>query len=124
MITDNLPEPNIPLLRKAVEWAEAEAAKTDGTGLWNQAWYAEQRECGTAYCIAGFAIMAGLSGAKLVDGYELEVDGNDCVSWFDTGRAALGLTENEAYALFNANNSIAEVREVAEQIAARAGERL
>jgi hypothetical protein len=122
-----LPEPNIPLLRKAVEWAEAEAAKTDGTCLWDQGAWAQETDCGTAYCIAGFAAVNSIPNAHEVpDGFgyvDLYVDGEEAF-WFDTGGRALGLTLFEAEKLFHAQNTIADVRRIAEGIAARAGERL
>ena len=114
---------NIPLLRKAVEWAEAEAAKPTG-GLWiQQLWYtrpgaggyeAELRErngltpkCGTSYCIAG---------------YVCDVEGIDALGyWPQRAAEALGLSESACAPLFNANNTITDVRLVAERLA---GERL
>lgn len=58
---------NIPMLRKAVEWAEAqqlEAQLNDMLGViseWNQGvWIArddETNECGTSYCIAGYIVI-------------------------------------------------------------------
>lgn len=123
-IEDNLPTPNIPLLRKAVEWAESEAAKTDGTCLWNQAEYVIDRgECGTAYCIAGFAVVNGVASAEVDAWGLLEVDGRPR-HWHTAGREVLGLSDDEADDLFADSNSITDVREVAEQIAGRAGERL
>lgn len=114
---------NIPLLRKAVEWAEAEAAKPTG-GLWiQQLWYtrpdatgyeADLRErngltpeCGTSYCIAGFVC---------------DVEGIDALGYWDVSAAkALGLSVSQCVPLFHASNTIADVRRIAEDIA---GERL
>jgi hypothetical protein len=129
----NAPQPNLPLLRKAVEWAEAEAAKTDGTCMWNQHdWAAtsvDEPECGTSFCIAGYAVVAGIPAATLGPPddtwgvHPLLVDGQEA-RWGDEGQRVLGLTDDERYALFDDYNTIERVREVAEQIAARAGERL
>jgi phage gp46-like protein len=124
-----LPTPNIPLLRKAVEWAEAEAAKTDGTCMWNQVYWAQATECGTVFCIAGYTVTAALPNAVLArsrhfdSDYDLRIDGERAY-WGDTAQALLGLTVDERYALFDGINDIERVREVAEQIAARAGEKL
>jgi hypothetical protein len=123
-------EVNVPLLRKAIEWAEAEHARVDGQ--WYQATWRRESECGTSYCIGGYA--AQVSGAVwsafpafLVaepeddpewvtpDGY-IEVD--------NRARRLLGLTFNEADDLFNAGNTIVDVRKAAERIAVREGERL
>lgn len=127
MNTD-LPTPNIPLLRKAVEWAEAEAAKTDGTCQWNQGNYAWKTTCGTAYCIAGYVVAI----SDLPDATQ-EVMSSGCVRlwingeltcWADAADELLGLTDEEGDALYWGTNTVAEVRAAAEQIAARAGERL
>ncbi len=128
MITDNLPEPNIPLLRKAVEWAEAEAAKTDGTGQWDQHFWAYRRtDCQTSYCIAGFVAMAAQPGATAVESdsgdLDLVIDG-EVESWADTAQSLLAITRAERLDLFDGINTIADVRRAAEDIAARAGERL
>jgi hypothetical protein len=75
-------EVNIPILRKAVEWAEAEAAKPYELCAWDQenwvipgtaedakAWgynepfvesIGKSAECGTCYCIAGFVLASTL----------------------------------------------------------------
>lgn len=124
----DLPEPNIPLLRKAVEWAEAEAAKTDGTCLWNQGVWAASTDCGTAHCIAGYVVMAAHPGNVTVAESEygdldLYVDGEEAL-WGETAQELLGLTVHERVDLFDGANTITDVRLFAEQIAARAGERL
>lgn len=136
-IPDELPTPistdgppvDVPLLRKAVEWAEAEAARPEVDSQWWQKSYVVSglklgRTCGTAYCIAGYVV-------ALVDGPEeaerLNRDGWGMGAAWVANRASalLGLTDDEAIpSLFVSNNSITDVREVAEQIAARAGERL
>jgi hypothetical protein len=123
MITD--PTPNIPLLRKCVEWAEAEAAKPTG-GMWNQEVWASETECGTAFCIAGYACAIGVPGAKIAKQpwlsdifVELHIDG-EWASWSDTGQEILGLTDDEADDLFDSDNTVADVRRIAERIASEA----
>lgn len=124
-------EVNIPLLRKAVEWAEAEAAKPRELCEWEQgvwALSAEERAaapladmdltelpmyekapgCGTCYCIAGFVAVA--SGVETV-GYYHEVEAS----------RLLGLDPVQACDLFHADNTIEDVRRIAESLA---GERL
>ncbi len=127
---------NVPLLRKAVEWAEAEAAKPNG-GSWEQgAWfvatdegdpnvvvpdwwdadsiryrremYEKTPECGTCFCIAGYT-------AFMVDGVV------DARTVEHRAARALGIDLDDAVVLFDANNTIADVRRIAEEIA---GERL
>jgi hypothetical protein len=131
-VNTDLPTPNIPLLRKAVEWAEAEAAKTDGTCQWDQGSWMERREgaCGTSYCIAGYTVAVaghevGAVASLCPDGCcaTLTVNG-EAASWTATGASLLGLPEGDAHRLFNADNTIDVVRDIAEEIAARAGERL
>jgi hypothetical protein len=122
------PTPNIPLLRKAVEWAEAEAAKPYELCEWNQATWAraaydlqgKSPECGTCYCVAGYvASQIGdvpKSGAAIVN---LSPGHSDTVP--NVAKEALGLTQRQAAALFMAGNTIEDVRQIAEKIA---GERL
>ena len=124
---------NIPLLRKAVEWAESEALKPAELREWDQRqwviptsaddpnaedakWHAEVTaelrrekapECGTCYCIAGFvASQVGPVKASTAAAIASE---------------RLGLTADASYKLFAATNSIEDVRRIAEEIA---GERL
>ena len=130
------PTVNVPLLRKAVEWAEAEAAKPIELSEWEQGAYVADKEsqdiwrrqyaskgeappvdewhgrlalkapeCGTCYCIAGYvAQMQGdLSNTSVL------------------AATTLGLTEDQADDLFHDDNTIEDVRRIAESIA---GERL
>lgn len=116
-----MPDVNIPLLRKAVEWAEAEAAKPSAECHWYQGDYVTpmvqlgRSTCGTAYCIAGYI------GQALDERYAHEWDpaGLPRVDVFAQG--ALGLRSEEANDLFGGNNTIEDVRRIAEDIA---GERL
>lgn len=118
------PTVNIPLLRKAVEWAEAEAAKPFEVREWNQFYWKlppsaaqttphlfgidsgqpKAEACGTCYCIAGYAAEVQGAAARTSD---IPV----------VARKALGLTEFQANQLFNANNTIEDVRRIAEDIA-------
>ena len=123
---------NIPLLRKAVEWAEAEAAKPPELCEWVQAWWrtapdasegswewrvrngrhrwdavARSHECGTTYCIAGYIAE--------------QVAGRVESGWSQIAQEALGIHALAASRLFDAVNTIQDVRRIAEEIA---GERL
>ena len=122
-------EVNIPLLRKAVEWAEAEAAKPWEISEWNQtAWETapenvvqidretwtpisgakKSPECGTCYCVAGFIVKSeGASSRRS--------------GWSRPAADLLGIDLNTADELFDAANSIEDIRRIAESIA---GERL
>ena len=129
---------NIPLLRKAVEWAEAEAVKPEIDRTWIQgtwitrSWTAAYdmleevsniedhqlkavaEHCGTAYCVAGYI------GQLLDERYAIvsEVDGVHVSEFVEQ---ALGLDECDAEALFAGGNSIEDIRILAERFA---GERL
>lgn len=128
-------EVNIPLLRKAVEWAEAEAAKPPelcewfqgayiypsladhaqfawdgkpyGTGV-NNTMIGRAQECGTCFCVAGKVAYDALVNrdGRRAPGIAADV---------------LGLSDEQADTLFYSDNSIADVRRIAESIA---GERL
>jgi hypothetical protein len=121
---------NIPLLRKAVEWAEAEAAKPWELCEWYQvetiaepstvrpsyidremgvsATARKSSDCGTCFCIAGYVVSV--------------CDGPDYRRGSVMAQASelLGL-KGENDILFAPSNTIEEVREFAESIA---GERL
>lgn len=122
-MTDQNQNVNVPLLRKAVEWAEAEAAKPWEECRWHQAswsanpwdvfrWHNDTLQskaagCGTCYCVAGY--VGELEG----------FDHRGSVSEF--AQDTLGLSDYDANRLFHASNTIEDVRRVAEEIA---GERL
>lgn len=146
----NALEPNVPLLRKAVEWVEAEAAKPEIDREWNQGswllkpfdrarimveevwgladvdevWELAARvapACGTAYCVAGY--VAQLTDERFVtdqhvndpDDPRADLEGD--IHCSQVAREALGLTQSQADALFDAFNSAATVRAIAEEIA-------
>lgn len=129
------PTPDIPLLRKAVEWAEAENAKPLAECRWFQELYRVKgdsiaRDCGTAYCIAGYvAEISGCQWHPELFEFLLPEDGewappSGTVGVHSRARRLLGLAHEEAHDLFESGNTIEDVRRIAEQIAARAGERL
>lgn len=109
---------NMPLLRKAVAWAEAEAAKPEEECQWWQEEYEKAgdligRTCGTCYCIAGYVLH--------INGFAT----NGCAD--EQAAALLGIDvedHNGCVGLFNAENTIADIRRIAEGIAEEAGGRL
>lgn len=125
------PTPDIPLLRKCVEWAEAEAAKpyalrewmqshyvvlSESDDSWEGSWMAHLRrakspECGTCFCIAGYADHVAGRDSEYQDVHE-------------SAQELLGLTEDEGERLFDGGNDIKDVRREAEMIAARINEKL
>jgi hypothetical protein len=125
---------NVPLLRKAVEWAEAEAARPEG-GHWLQpSWVRdlstlspaerEAREaqglhlasCGTAYCIAGW-VAQHEAGPENVSVPSVSVTAGGRTWMIDDYAAArLGLNFMDADRLFAGSNTIEDVRRIAEEI--------
>lgn len=122
-----LPEVNVGLLRKTVEWAETESARGDES-LWRQSYWCRATECGTAYCIAGRVLEQ--------EGYTFEWDEDQIMAVGVVGpdgesgtfrRSAaqlLGITGLEADMLFNAANSLDEVKLIANMILERVGDKL
>lgn len=128
-------EVNVPRLRKAVEWAEAETQKPRELREWEQAFYilpnpkdesamqrvrgtewvfevrqkfGKSQDCGTCFCIAGYVA-------------DQVAPGTDYDNCSQVAEEALGLNEYQAGCLFSASNSIGEIRRLAETFA---GEKL
>ena len=128
------PTPNIPLLRKMVEWVEEQAQLTENRE-WYQAdwivapseysWLEDEAEnwCGTACCVAGkVALMdgwkpafhsgLGLASTVTKDGEHREVR--------EVAAELLGIPDFPDYGghpLFDGNNTAADIRRIAEEIA-------
>lgn len=135
-------EPNIPLLRKAVEWVETESQKDARVREWDQTHWIFNRSpqarkmgaCGTVYCVAGY--VAHLEGLTKVRAGEEWLDPEAVRQRFDmtslslgvvmaeVAKRLLGITDEEADALFNGKNDVYRIREIADAIAERAGEQL
>lgn len=95
---------NIPLLRKVLDHVTAHPEEH------NQSMWGVRTSCGTAYCIAGHALV--MSGVQL--GWEDTADGygyatvdvtKDGEQIHDAARRVLGLDDVQAYLLFDPNNS-------------------
>lgn len=148
------PTLNVPLLRKAVEWVEHEAAKPEIDREWYQgtyvatprqharalAWWAVaddaelpevdemaarlEPHCGTAYCVAGYVAQlvderfAGKSYIFAPDDPDADDDGDLHCSAL--AARELGLSMDQAYDLFYAGNTAADVRRHAEGFAGEA----
>lgn len=127
-------EVNIPLLRKVVEWAEAEARIDQAFRAWDQQNYcgiglryltAAERaqgdvgDCGTTYCIAGKVLHdAGWTDAEIRHRHRPDIP----------AAALLGIptvddTDDDDWGdhLFAPSNTIEDVRRIAETLA---GQRL
>lgn len=119
---------NIPLLRKGVEWVEAQAALdwSEGREWYQGLWVTPRNQvpqlqddpeaCGTAYCLAGYV-------GQLVDprfktsGWVEDETTSDDVHVSQFAQEALGITDYQAMMLFSASNSAERIRQVAEKIA-------
>lgn len=122
-------ELNVPLLRKAVEWVEEQAALPEEQSAWYQGtWMVNaellERECGTAYCMAGYI-------GQLLDERYRESQTVDGVHVADFAGEALGLERPDAgelmggvgsmghafQPLFHASNDATDIRRIAERLA-------
>lgn len=105
-----VPELNIPLLRKQLEWADSENAKAKRgeQSEWDQtAW------CGTSCCIAGHTALD--LGWQHID-TTAAVKGDVVSGVRDIAKAGLGLTSCEADLLFAGDNDIDTLWSVAREI--------
>lgn len=138
------PTPNIPLLRKGVEWAE-EQEQLVGLRMWNQDfWFrtldrklAKQNMydplCETGMCIAGFVVTEMEFEISFDPASGIDEGGYYCASYaFDPATGItdqisniatreLGITEEQSRILFDGINSAHDIRRISEEIA---GEKL
>lgn len=126
-----LPRPNLPLLRKVLDHIDAHPEE------WNQAQFAPQvGDCKTTYCVAGHAVamtQGVIPATVVIAGCYAVAPADRSGDWEQAGREALGLTRPEASAMFYGSMTPGDygvgtcreaVQVIAERIAARAGERL
>jgi hypothetical protein len=137
------PEVNIPLLRKGLEWVEWQDTLPMIDSEWNQGDFvlppeikaftliAGQRyindhrmstgelqaltekvapHCGSAYCFAGYI-------GQLEDARYARTDEVDGIHVGQFAQEQLGITEYQAEALFSADNTAKDIREICESIA-------
>ena len=127
---------DVALLRKCVDWATAESERPVDEREWKQATWrrklykdvplrgvqgTELVQCGTAYCIAGYALE--VSGYEWRDNDFVRV-GDSSEFAGDAAKELLGIAQWEADALFAPRNTISDVHYYARMIAERAGEEL
>lgn len=134
---------DIPLLRKGVEWVEDEATKPWSDRVWHQDYWIMSAEtahpsdselkrgeaergqtknfCGTCYCFAGN--IAAWDGFRVYDAFERakNPETGETVDPDTYATERLGLTYEQAEALFDGDNSAEDIRRIAEEIA---GQRL
>jgi hypothetical protein len=123
-------KPDIPLLRKYVEWVEEQAARPVAERDWFQgSWVSPRAACGTAYCVAGRVVTDAGYHFVIHHPVRLPFDeitevrfGDDPIEQVDhVAQRILGISDEQAYELFLGSNSAQRIREIAEKIA---GERL
>lgn len=132
--------PNVPYLRKVVEWVEAEAKRTEDREWYQATWLVPGKEaatdfsqqvdfCDTACCVAGkVALLEGWTPETYHDNISEGsrftsnvLKGGEKRHVGHVASDALGLTDSEADRLFMASNTVEDIRAIAEEIA---GERL
>jgi hypothetical protein len=148
--TPDTPTPDVPRLRKTLEHITAHPDEWDQS-FWAVDWemYREywcgdgpvlkrrlamtmgRPACGTAYCVAGRTVVdAGCQIVMKADGgaYQCIDPGRHASSAPDVcnishkARELLGLTRDEAIALFEETNTLNDLWRIGQRIAARAGE--
>jgi hypothetical protein len=102
------------------------AAGGAGRPGWNQQKWVDINTCGTAFCYAGWALhLTGWQAVRLKDEgtpdhlSEVMVKDGRILRWMEIGAAArdlLGLTNEEADALFAEENTIEDLKELVDSI--------
>lgn len=116
--------PNLPLLRKILSHIDAHPDE------WYQKFWARravaESSCGTAFCIAGHAVVMAGGLPRWTGDQASNVTMPDGTSASINAAAAhlLGLKMEDADQLFHPSNLRADVQDIAEDIARRAGETL
>ncbi|MET0426648.1 MAG: hypothetical protein ABW046_22465 [Actinoplanes sp.] len=106
---------NIELLDKIITQIE------EHPELWNQGVWAAPTECGTAYCVAGWAASMTLAGPLELHGSMfIDADGVRHV-WATYGADVLGITDSQADELFNGGNDLETIKEMRDALAANPG---
>ena len=119
-------EPNIPLLRKVVEWVEWQDGLYEGKEWYQGTWFrktylVEETEwCDSAMCIAG-KIVTDAGWVQARHDSNMVVKGFDKGFVWDVAAELLGLPSEVADRLFEGDNDASAIRRIAEEIA---GERL
>lgn len=136
------PTPNIDLLKEVRDWVRkqattediydrmrnARAAKDPQRLVWNQAqWHMkiwsdddvfDDQSCGTACCVAGYVAVTSDEVKSIRYGEEIDFksDPDRYATVRGYARHKLGLTEDQAYALFDGGNSAETVIRYINQI--------
>lgn len=109
---------DVPLLRKAVDWAAAEAEKPWAQRLWDQRSWEMPSACGTVYCVAGYVVNLQGTDTHQFTGYEYAVTALD----------ALGIRVTPdsgwSFPLFHGANTLEDVQRIASEMCELVGDRL
>ncbi len=105
---------NVELLDVCLAWAEQEAVKP--FGAWDQSDWSRETDCGTSYCIAGYAVslQPGLRFCRTTRGVAYAVLGADHLFKSGIGPVAadlLGIDRVSADYLFDPSNAIEDIRQ-------------
>lgn len=112
--------PDAELARKVLEHIEA------NPGQWNQAYWAQRTECGTAYCFAGHVVSAAHPGAVFEFGDEdsyrrteanrVSLSGAKHRLIMYVAQETLGLNQYSAEVLFAPSNALEHLRDYVAQL--------
>lgn len=150
---EELPQLNVKKLVQCWEWVDYKSG-LDGEPVWYQGlWHTnfdssnervkeinglrmEENHCGTAFCVAGYAVQDQMVTTTTQTGYTFhslppvitnaqgEEISSNAVGYEGAGRHVLGLTYTESTALFAGNNSKEDIREIMNSILASRGEEI
>lgn len=122
---------NLPLLRKGVEWVIAQDQLPLSIREWNQEFWRVSgdeinRECGTAYCLAGYVCEVSnvtwmTTSDDVMDAHLVNVNG-DVVYASDQAQNLLNIDPDVAESLFHFMNSASDIVRIARIIAMNEGE--
>lgn len=121
------PTPDLPALRKLWDWVQEqhELNLQGKPSEWDQHWYMTENSpmaCGTVCCVAGKHI----ASTRKIRAYG-SLAFQDETGWHDfwhTAKDELGLTTNQAHALFYGSNTFEDVHQVMKSIFEDAGDKL
>lgn len=117
------PKPNLDLLRRVLRQID------DHPETWEQGDYAVKGPCGTAFCVAGHAVVMSGYKIKWCEGVDDNTHESSCTTVDGQlvpplAEQLLGITSEESDSLFFGGNSRDNIQRIAEAIAANRGEKL
>lgn len=122
---DNIPVLNIPLIRKTMEYIESTPQNWDQNFYYMEVHDGEDNICRTTMCFAGTACF--LAGYDQMDVCDSSVYIPETERWepiFDVAQRLLGLTESQAWNIFEAANCITKTTVMRHWVEDTIGEKL